>query len=314
MPVPEHLKNAPTFTRTAIPYYTVHDSYTERWAANGNQVTVQCLVAWEDAGDWLRDMVGWTEWDGVSGVLDRRVPEPCHVRDGLWCDEIHLVKMGVNKGTTELCDPFLENYPKADWLRYQVTFRRPPYYIRTISTLVDDFGAKEQHRYVKHAKNYNPRERKIPSYGFEYNDAPGGGGTWHPIDETGFIPDFQIVNTATWCQVPIEATPWTAIHDALLCVNDDDFDTGDGWTYPAGTLLFKGPATPFEWYQGADGAFYYDLAYRFDYQHGGWNYTLLRTRDGDDKREYGPVRARGGAALPPYPSYDFQELFRAGGG
>lgn len=312
MPLPAHLTSKLSHTVNGnIPYVTLHDNYREDWAANANQITVECLVAWEESSDWLKAMVGYTTWVGASPTLNRYLPEPCPLEDGLWCDLIGLLKMGVNKDTTDLADGDLNNYPKADWLRYRVTFKRPPYWVRSDATLAASYADKEQFRYVKQGVTFVPRERRVPSYGFEFNDRPDGSGTWHPVDEVGFIPEVRTDFLCTWTQIPVGAIPWTNIQNGAATVNSAPFKPSDySREYPAGELLFKGPQTPFEVYQGADGAFYMDLSYLFSFQPGGWNKYLLRTRDGGGNREYGPMRARDTAGNPPpYPSSNFQLLF-----
>lgn len=297
-------------TPDGISYQVLIDPYRSRGARDANMEVVDVLVSWGDSVAFCKEIVGYTEWNPPSATLSRHKPLECNYRPGLYCDNYELVSFGAYPERTETHDEFLDGWPVQDWARYRLTFLRPNYNIFSDETLVSGYGGKEQNRYCRLTRAYQPRERKTPSSGFvTAADAtvtpPHAGG--QVITEVGFIPDYQLEYTVTWVQVPENAVPENAIGAALAKVNLNAWTMpGTVYSFAAGTLLFKGPAAAFEKYQGADGGLYEDLAYVFTYQPNGWNKYRL------NNGTYVPQVARG-TTTPPYASVDFDTLFVPGG-
>jgi len=317
MPVPAHLLNAPAYTDSGIPFAWLVNGMKEKAAADANMLALQVLVGWGDSNAWKREAVGYTTWNGASPTLERHLPMADPYGLGLWLDECELLATGVEKGTTQLYDPFYNNAPRQDWVRYQCVFRRPRHWLYTDDVIRDDFSSQEQHRYVERSFRYVPRERRVPAFGFEVDENPEGTASWRRIEETAFLPDYQLEYLFTWKQVPIDAVPFAAYESQLLTVNGSAFKVpGNAETasaareYEAGTLLFRGISMPLDWYQGADGDFYLDPQIVLAYQPGGWNKQLLRPLGGGGERRYGSVRHHNITPdTPPYASSNFLDLF-----
>ncbi|HEY1191310.1 MAG TPA: hypothetical protein VGE74_26990 [Gemmata sp.] len=318
-----------SYTSSGVPFQWLIDNYKDKGAHDANVSVMNALVGWEEADDFLRDAVGYTEWDGSSTTLQRTLPLGHPFRDGLWCDEYEVVDLGAYPERVDFNDPFNDNAPDQDWLVYQLTFRRPPYWMRDDETIRGaTFASKEKERYCTYGRRYIPRERRRSGFAFQYQKAPvppATEGEWATVpDESAFIPDFQVEYLVTWKQVPIGAVPEAAIRSQLITVNSAPFKLRAEQKIPfaAGELLFKGPAAGIDAYAGADLLFYSDLDYVFAFQAGGWNRYLrpdLVTEGGVTRRDYGDIRRRkngapDGSGDPPYPSSDFDLLFRPGAG
>jgi hypothetical protein len=326
--IPPNITGIGCSTPGGISYVVLFDEYSEHWAADANQIVANVVINWADRDDFLEEVVGWSTWDGSSTTLNRNLPLQCPLATGLWLDDALLVKKGMVPGSgTQTFDNTNNNWPQFDWAQYKLTFLRPKWWVRYDATIAISFFGKEQYRYVEFSTRYVPRERKKPRYTFEYDETAGltGGTAWSPgnnlipVDEVGFLPDYQIESIAKWKQVPLGAVPWTAIQAALCTVNLTNFNPGystqypgSQYTYTPGQLLFRGPQNPITFYWGADGNPYVDLLYAFAAQPGGWNSYLLNQQSSGSPptKLYAPVRARGVTpTTPPYASTEFQKLF-----
>lgn len=309
-------------TSSGLQFQWLLDGYSSKGARDANQEIMQALVSWENSTAFLRDVVGYTQWDGSSSILQRVPPLQCPLRPGLFCESYTQVKMGAYETRDSFYDEFSYCFVQ-DWIIYQLTFTRPLYRVAHDDTLTNSYGGKEQNRYCTFTRSYQPRERRKSGFAFEYQKAPvppKTEGEWATVpDESAFIPDYQLIFLLGWHQVPVKAIPELAIADQLLTVNNAPFvfsTFGGTKVWGAGELLFRGPQANMSAYQGADGEWYEDLHYQFAYQMGGWN-SWLRPDLKDGQRDYGPIRRRkaGGAegsGDPPYPSSDFDRLFRPG--
>lgn len=305
-----------SFTSSGVPFQWLTEGYTSKGAPDANLDVMHALVAWDEAAQFLRDVVGYTEWDGTAALLDRTLPLASPLRDGLWCDSYELVDFGAYPERTAFNDPFLDNAPEQDWCVYKLTFVRPAYWVRSNETLISSYSTREHWRYCTFERRYSPRERRKSGYAFQYQKADT---TWQTVpDEAAFIPDYQIEYMITWKQVPVRAVPELAIRAQLLTVNNAAFKfrAEDPNLFGVGELLFKGPQQGLGAYQGADGAFYEDLPYIFAYQPGGWN-KYLRPDLVAGARDYGEIRRRvngapDGSGDPPYASSNFDKLFEPG--
>lgn len=326
MPIPSHLTTKPSFTDGGRPYHTLCEPVREERTASSTLLQLDALVDFDIAEGWVREVVGFTEWTvpppGIPGesILTRHLPLRAEYRTGgdLYLDSLQLVSNAGPVDAANGADRFSEfdnNWPVAETLRYRMTFLAPRWDMVSDADLRNGlltFSQREQFRYVTVSVRTNPRERRIPGYGFEVNtnfDGLDPGGRVVPISEVGFVPDYQQEIIATWHQVPVRAYPDAQVLARLATVNDSVFEIG-GKTYAAEELLLKGPQSPLEWYRGADGQLYYDVAFTFAFQPGGWNRQPLFKRNGAAKR-YAPVRAR--MITPdqaPYAASGFQALFR----
>jgi hypothetical protein len=296
------------------------DNYRSKGARDAGAESIEVIVSWADADQFLQDAVGHAGWDGSSPALHRTVPLAHPFRVGYYCDDYELTDFGAYEDRGDFNDPENDNAPAQDWCVYTLTFVRPKWYVRTDAELAGTtFANKETQRYTWTSIMPRPRERVVSGYGFEY--LPPGGNPANPRDwrvvndERQFVPDYQIDIVVNWVQVPVGALPYEAIVAALNTVNSDriEFFTGEGHWTPE-RLLFKGLAKPIEQYAGADDGDYFDLAYRFTVQPGGWNKYLVRDAVTGAKA-YRPVRVRTqpeGLGGPPYPSTEFANLFVPG--
>lgn len=298
------------FTPSGSFYQWTLSKYREQWAKNGIQVVIQCTCAWDDVGDVRSALCGYTEWTFGDLTLTRTLPYQWPFTTPLYCESAELVDYGFAKGA-DSHDPTADDWPKGEWATLQCVFTRPPYALVEDAELTPLTG--ERGRFLSLRQQYNPRERRRPSYVFQTAEADP-----IPTDEVGFIPDFSVSIYATWWQVPYDAAPLLAIAKAGATVNDTDFwlkgitgEAAGGVYADPEQLLFKGCATPLEPYSGADGGLYFDLIYLFDYRptlHG-WN--GYRKND----TSYVRLRLKGsatglGAGIPPYQSSDFSLLFQ----
>lgn len=306
-----------SYTSSGVPFQWLVDGYKDKGANDANVSVMHALVSWGESEGFLRDIAGYTEWAGSNATtLHRVLPIQHPFREGLWCDEYEVLDLGAYPEREHFNDPFNGNAPEQDWLIYQLTFRRPPYWSRDDATLASQFGNKEKDRYCTYSRRYVPRERRKSGFAFEYQKADG---EWATVpDEAAFIPDYQVEYLITWKQVPIGAIPENAIAAGLITVNDVDFKLRAEQARPfaPGELLFKGPQAGIDAYAGADISFYEDLPYVFAFQPGGWN-RWLRPDLVAGSRDYGDIKRRKngappGSGDPPYPSYDFNKLFTPG--
>ena len=307
MPVPS-AATVLAYTSSGVPFQWLTDGYQSRAAADSNQEVLQALLAWDDGTAFLRDAVGYTRRGTSNLFLDRTPPMQCPMRPGLYCDSCRLVDMGTDPKRADWSHEF--DAFEQDWCVYELVFQRPAYRVFSNDTLIDTYDSREQNRYCTFERRYVPRERRVSGFLFEYEKAGGG---WQTVpDEAAFIPDYQIEYVVTWQQVPAEAVPEENIKAQLLTVNNAEFTIttfGQSNTFPAGTLLFKGPQQGLAAYQGASGDWYENLPYVLAFQPGGWN-SYLRPDLVAGLRDYGRVRRKSSSGEdPPYPGSDFGRLF-----
>lgn len=305
------------YTSSGVPFQWCVDGYQTKGARDANQEVLLALVAWDDSTDFLRDVVGYTTWDG-SASLQRVKPLECPLRGGLYCESYSLVDMGTEADRDDWEDGFNPGLWEQDWLLYQLVFTRPKYRVFGDSTLIEQYGGLEQNRYCTFARALAARERKVSGFVFQYQKAPvppATVGEWATVpDESAFIADYEQEIHVGWTQVPAGAVPEKAIRARISTANAGTFAItthGQTYTYAPGTLLFKGPQGETDLYQGADGNWYQDLLYIFAARSGGtWN-QYLRPDLVDGKRDYGDVRRikPGGGTDPPYALTEFNLLF-----
>jgi hypothetical protein len=323
MPLPTHLQGALSYTDSGIAYITLWDpGYTEHNATDAGMTSIQVIVSYEEAEAFKRDVLGYASWSGGSvATLQRSLPLQCPLNPNLWCESVKFVRWGMSplpsgEEPTPMAEPFNENWPVSDWIRYQLTFTRPHFFVISDTTLASAYSNKEQFRFAEITRMYVPREQRQPGHWFEVDQNPEGPlPSWQTVDVPSFVPTTEtdiLIKMIDW---PANAFPEKVIQDAGNTVNlgPDDFPTGDGFTYPPGELLFRGLQQPISWYTNAVGDKCVSPTFRFSRRLGGWNNQLLAkfSADSPPKRRYGRVRKVGVVPeTPPYPSSDFQKLFQ----
>jgi hypothetical protein len=279
------------------------------------------LIRWGDRDAFLQEAVGFTTFNAGTLRLNRVLPLRHPLRPTYFCDEYELESFGAYETRTDFGipdpapgAPLIPTIPAQDWARYLLSFSRPKARLHTdleLSILPGGAAGKEQYRYTWESVMPLPRNRRVSSFGFEFQKPDG---TWAAVpDETQFVPDYAVDLVCTWLQVPALRAPFLTILDTLNTVNATPIRLSPtGYQWPPQWLAFKGLARPLEVYEGADGGLYYDLAYRFTAQPGTWNKYL--SRDAAGGKVYRPIRIRSGAGagFDPFVTSEFQDLFVAG--
>ena len=313
------------FTSSGVEYQVLHEPITDQGVPRGRSVSVVALVSWEESIDFVADCVGYTTW--ASGPrLVRVLPLQCPWYPELYCDQYELIDSGWYESNLLTGDP-VSGWPSKDWCLYRLRFSRPPYEIFDFDDdLVPESEGDERFRYVSIRRGFTPRERRMSGWGYVYDDSDSQESSdpdpskWKEVpDETVFIPEHTVTITATWHQVPENAVPWEAIAGLVGYTNAALWSIY-GMVFQQHQLLFRGLQDLVERYQGADGAWYYDLPYVFEYRptQYGWNGYTRAQIDAGGRRTYGRVRRvipgePYGATLPlMYPTGDFNKLFTPG--
>jgi hypothetical protein len=307
------------------------DNYKSRGARDANEESLEVLVAWADADDFLEEAVGFTQWDGKSPNFNRVLPLAHPLRPGFWCIEYRLTDFGAYvPDRTDFNDPENNNAPAQDWCIYQLTYIKPDYWVVSDSQLANIYGNLETHRYCRYTEIPRPRERRQSGFIYEFDNSAAQ--DWSDPkgvpDESSFIQDHQIDLCVTLLQVPISAVPYNAILLAMNTVNKNPMQlTSGGREWNTGELLFKGLARPYAMYCGADDRMYIDIEYLFTAwpgaplvkggplaDGGGWQNYITRNAAGDKVAKR--VRLRTPTVpnpnIPPYPSSDLLKLFAPG--
>lgn len=307
-----------------ISYWVLADwnTYFEQFEDVNNQTVVSIAVAWDDAGAFKSYALGYAQAAGGGATyLDRFTPLAVPWATGQYLTSLR--KIGVHAGVTSAGVPVLhspsdiyDNWPTFEptdgmppRIVYSAVFSCPTYDIVSQSSFVGAGSPRELKRFVTRERQVNPRERKVPSYGFETAEA-----TPQIIPEVGFIPYYDYELYYTWKKIPLALVPDTAIANCLLKVNNATFDykaDGTYGKYRVGDILFKGLANRITPYRGPNGEWLVDLAYTFSFQPGDGtgNGQLKVPRNGNT---WILVRQRGSSASPKYlyQSADLDTLFQ----
>ena len=191
---------------------------------------------------------------------------------------------------------------------YDATFQNVPYDVLTQDQMAATADGSEQRRFVLPSEKGNPRERKVPSFGYERDD------TGTPIDEVGFVPYYDETHVLTWLEVPWELVPRTAIGENYLKINNAPFGLKNDGTYGrwrTGTTRFDGLARELFPYKSAAGFKVVDVPYLFTHQPGdGTDDTMWKVPVGTT---WVKIRRRGSSGADAdrlYLKGDLEKLFR----
>jgi len=294
------------------------DAYYEKNERDGNLATTLIAVPWADRVTWKKYALG-TAKAVTNGYLDRWTPLPWPYSDAgdLYLTSVDKIKVHVGNAATSSprgealfhrTDPMRKNWftlPTQTGLPprivYRATFGNYPY--RIVDQ--DAFRAgttNELRRNVIRERESRPRERKIPSMGFETDEVSPV-----VIPEVGFVPYVDYEFTYTWVGVPEDDVPWTAIGNHTLKINENAFDIKKDGTfgkYKKGDILFCGLAGKIRPYRGPDHSWLIDLPYVFRWQPadgvetGGRSDGMLKVPRNNGT--WIKIRERGSVASPKY--------------
>lgn len=332
----------------AIRYWVLADwnAYHEQYEDVNNLTRVLIAVAWHDAATFKSYALGFAERVGTSTYFQRYTPLQNPFQDNQYLTSLKKAKIhaGVNINTAPPPPPppapptpfalrgapsfhipsaINDNWPTfrdddtgmPARIIYEAVFTCPTYEIVEQSEF-ELFVPRELRRFVTRTAQITPRERKVPSFGFETydpaNPATIDGALVVPIPEVGFVSDYYIDHYYTWRKVPLEHVPWTAIGKCLNKINNDRFDyqfrnPGFWGQFLKGTLLFKGLSNRVEPYRGPSGEWLVDLPYVLSFYPGASptsedTWKTIPRNDGT----YSPIRVRG--TNPPQPLYRSEDL------
>lgn len=286
----------PQSTSGGTPFEYLFESYSEDFIIRGTNSFFKARVAWEDAGDFLRDVLGSTDGNVSDPSYTRTLPLEHPGITDCWCVDAKLLNTpSSSKAGANQYDEGLDNGMfTTDWAVYGLTFSRLPYYV------VDDATAAVQtipelFRYCTIAERPRAREFTINSYQLKPIGDP---------DNTNLLPvrafkmDREQDLIITQYQIPAGLYPFTAIDNCLGRINSETIElpisyAGSGSyvtrTYPAKTLLLRGVASDIIAYPGPVGdsgvlRWYRDIPLFFTYRPNTW--AKLPSPTGNTYTEY----------------------------
>jgi hypothetical protein len=326
------------------------DAYYEQYEDVNNLTRVLIAVGWHDALDFKRYALGFAERLGSSNYFHRHTPLENPFQEKQYLTSLKKTKIHAGTNITNPPPPgnafaqravpsfhipaaLSDNWPTfrdddtgmAARIVYDATFTCPDFEVLSQTAFEQYATRRESVRFVTRSTQVVPRERKVPSFGFETYDAANlgtmDGPLVVPIPEVGFVPDYYFDHYHTWRKVPLSYVPWTAIGKCINRINNTAFEwspKGDYLTtygrWKIGTVLFKGLASRITPYRGPNAEWLVDLPYVFSHYpavvsgneiENSWNY--IPRNDGT----YAPIRVRG--TNPPQPLYqkaDFEKLYQ----
>lgn len=269
-------------------------AYHEAYSRDNNHFVAHLAVAWKDAADFRREMLGYTEWNaGTPHRFTRTLPQLCPYTEKARCTQIDLVAYGrmpkmdsisdydasviaaavTYRGSAIPDSERLSYFPDEaydEWFSthfcvYKCTFMRLPYFVMEDEDVDEENPSEgsELLRCVIRQRNNNVRELRIADEGFvEYDENAGlPADPKVSIPVNGFIPMTEAEMIYTWFQVPFDRVPRDVFDRNRLRVNKDDFDKVNGSDekrWPAETMLFIDAKDIDVPYEGADGGLYVD--------------------------------------------------------
>lgn len=210
--------------KLAIPYSVLNleDSIQEEYGTTSSTTTVLCETAWATAGDFLWEMLGYSE--KVGNYLKRVLPEKCGYNDDHYALSAKLVKaITWTNNTTED-----NGWPAYNRAVYAVTFGAPLYDLKEDEEVT---SATEYNRFVVWSKKGAASNEKIPGGAFKTVEA-----TPQLIPETGVRTGRTVSLEAKWLDLP--HVNYAGISALSNKVNEAAM-TWDGVIYPIESILFE---------------------------------------------------------------------------
>lgn len=300
----------------------------ESWTVDSSSTGATIEVYYADQFNAKFDLMGSASFPSLAGGyrLTRYVPyrHPFYPTQFLVRMDLNGYQAAQPPGPGNIIADPQSGFPRflGGWVQYTLAFWNPPYNVFRDDQVSnsDPTCPAELQRFVRITERYIPQSQKIPTAGFECYD-PDGSFQPFVIQEVGSIPVYQIEIVASAIFWPYKNYPRQGIVNCIGKVNSADIRIGTtsvdigtpdapgtglasgGTVYPAGTLLYKGPASEITPYFWIDGSPMTDIPHLFGYRPNGWN--KYRRNDGT----YFPIRVKGTSATPQFQSADHTQLF-----
>lgn len=310
---------------TGVPYHfrlKLHEAFARD--ASISVAWVECIF--DDGGKLKQDFFESAVYPGGQPRLNRSLPlanfyYPQHFIQQMDMEDFEPERPDGN----HVASHPESGFPDIDgYVCYRLTFGMVPYAVLS-DDAVDTLAATqnglspnccvpEMFRFLRVTRRYLPESRKIPGLGYEVYDPlgepPAGAFKSFVVLEVGSIPTFQVEIVAETILWPAANFPDGGVQVCLGTVNKNAIFI-DGTLYPAGTLLYKGPATELTKYRWIDGDFYFDVPHLFGFRPQGWNMFRTNKPYGPDSKLWWPVRAKGDPSnFPIFPSEDHTKIFK----
>jgi hypothetical protein len=281
----------PQMTSGGVPFEFLFENYSEDFIVRGTNSFMKARVAWEDAGDFLYDILGSTDGMISGSSYTRLLPLEHPGITDCWCVDAKLLSTpSSTKGGSNQYDEALDTGMfTCEWAVYGLTFSRLPYFVVSDADVASQ-TIKELFRYCVIAERPRAREFTVNSYGLVVEADPT-----IVLKTPAFIMDREQDIVITQYQTPAGLYPATAIENCLGRINQSvvelpvSYNGGSSYvtrTYPVHTLLFRGLATDITVYPGPVGdsgvlRWYRDIPMFFTYRPGGWRKLPDPTGTGD---------------------------------
>lgn len=270
----------PQYTAGGTPFEFLFNGYQEDFVVRASSSYMMARVAWDDAGDFLRDVLGSTAGNVSDPMYTRTLPLEHPGLTDCWCTDAKLVSTpSSSKGAANQYDEALDTGMfTADWAVYGLTFTRMPYFVVGDST-VSSQTIPELFRFCTISDRPRAREFTVNS-----NSLAEEGNLSNVLRTPAFVMAREQDLIITQYQIPAELFPYSAIDNCLGKINLSAIELpiaylGSGSyvtrTYPAQSLLFRGIATDITMYPGPVGEsgvlkWYKDLPMFFTYNPNTW--------------------------------------------
>lgn len=307
----------------AVSYYEDAEGYRETWREDGVEVVRTCRVRWDLRGNFLADMLGWTEADPDpnTGRLKRHLPEKHPTYSWLYAMGADMKgwrgipgqdsqgRLQIDERTAAGAAPTLGASAGNGWAVYEVTYRPPDAYMKQ-----DDEISSELERFVVRDYRFAIENLTLPGQGFKYGTAGETGqpaGTAIPAGVAGKTIPGQTIRPFptmtiqyTWRQLP--QINLDKIQAAMGKVNSATFDNTPGVAntgFGAETLLFHSVEARRKRHATSD--YYFELVFSFLYRATGWNKLYHRSES-----TFFKVVDVAGSGNGIYQTYAFADLFK----
>lgn len=280
-----------------INYQEMTKGYGEQYRRGGPEVTRVCRVRWNEAAEFVWNILGWVEWESGANLI-RHLPhalqsfENSHLQESMYADECRLVSCqgvpDIDEETQEIrfldkisTDPIpLPGLEEFGFAIYEVVYRP-----RTYQLLNDDAAFSYEHeRYVTRTKTYAATNITITGGNLRFVAA------FNPA-EPRLLPEsltktlFLTEHTYVWHQIPADENgdlpsglQKNISRMTGKCNQFDWLGTKEAPRFKAETLLCL--ASHEERYHDPHGNIVFDLTFKFlertSEPDTGWNTTYQR--------------------------------------